>query len=254
MKKLLRISDKILLGLAFMGDMAIEVYTRGHGFGNKRPISDFFDIKKSTFRVEVNRFLKTGDIEKEVAKDGRVFLKLTSQGREKSKRLFPLEELSRKTWDFKWRFVIFDIEEESRSVRNLLRYKLVSLGFGKLQESIYISPLDLLVDVREFLKANGLYGRVLVFEARNVLGYPSIEMATKVWRLDRINEDYEQVIDEAESIKSEADQQKIKDLIDRYIQITLKDPFLPSELLPENWLRDKAKKEISMLLKLKSKI
>lgn len=39
-----------------------------------------------------------------------------------------------------WKIIIFDIPESRRSVRNVLRSKLVALGFKKWQNSIWITP------------------------------------------------------------------------------------------------------------------
>jgi DNA-binding transcriptional regulator PaaX len=39
-----------------------------------------------------------------------------------------------------WKIITFDIPESKRSVRNVLRSKLTSLGFKKWQNSIWISP------------------------------------------------------------------------------------------------------------------
>lgn len=39
-----------------------------------------------------------------------------------------------------WKIIIFDIPESKRSVRNVLRSKLTSLGFKKWQNSIWITP------------------------------------------------------------------------------------------------------------------
>ncbi len=42
-----------------------------------------------------------------------------------------------------WKIIIFDIPESKRAIRNTLRSKLISLGFKKWQNSIWISPYAL---------------------------------------------------------------------------------------------------------------
>lgn len=50
-----------------------------------------------------------------------------------------------------WKLVIFDIPEKQRQVRNVLRAKLISLGFKKWQNSIWISPYTLAPEIVEEL-------------------------------------------------------------------------------------------------------
>ncbi|HEY4518022.1 MAG TPA: CRISPR-associated endonuclease Cas2 [Candidatus Paceibacterota bacterium] len=43
-------------------------------------------------------------------------------------------------WDGRWRLVIFDIKESMRHAREELRDTLVTLGFEKLQNSVWVHP------------------------------------------------------------------------------------------------------------------
>lgn len=45
-----------------------------------------------------------------------------------------------KYWDGKWRLVIFDIPENDRIFRDILREHLYALNFFKLQQSVFVSP------------------------------------------------------------------------------------------------------------------
>lgn len=238
MKKLLRTQDKILTGLALFGDLLLESYTRSHGFGWNKSWSEALSLNNSTFRSGISRLQKTGDIEKVVDKKGNVCYKLSSPGIERYERLYPLSRLSNKPWDGKWRIVIFDIEEENKKSREYLRFKLNSLGFGKLQDSVYVSPLDVLADFKEYLKSEGLSGQVIVFEARELAGFNDKSIANFVWHLDKINKEYDDLIWEA---KETLDNKKKEELKEKYFQILLKDPQLPKEFLPDDWLGDKAK-------------
>lgn len=48
----------------------------------------------------------------------------------------------KKHWDKRWRLVVFDIPEPRRKVRNGLRNMLISLGFIKIQNSVWVYPYD----------------------------------------------------------------------------------------------------------------
>jgi CRISPR/Cas system-associated endoribonuclease Cas2 len=43
-------------------------------------------------------------------------------------------------WDGKWRLVFFDVPEKRKSTRQILRRKLIELGFYRLQDSVFIFP------------------------------------------------------------------------------------------------------------------
>jgi len=47
-----------------------------------------------------------------------------------------------KNWDGKWRVAIFDIPERRKLSRDQLRLALVSIGFKRLQNSVWIYPYD----------------------------------------------------------------------------------------------------------------
>lgn len=50
-----------------------------------------------------------------------------------------------------WKMVIFDIPETQRHVRNVIRAKLVSLGFKRWQNSIWMSPYTLAPEIEQEL-------------------------------------------------------------------------------------------------------
>lgn len=45
-------------------------------------------------------------------------------------------------WDGKWRVLIFDIPEKRRGIREHTRRTLISLGFLRLQDSVWVFPYD----------------------------------------------------------------------------------------------------------------
>lgn len=67
-----------------------------------------------------------------------------------------------KKWDGKWRMVIFDLPEQRRSVRDNLRRTLLSIGFLKLQNSVWIFPYDC-EDLLILLKADFRVGKDILY-------------------------------------------------------------------------------------------
>ncbi|MEK7161155.1 MAG: CRISPR-associated endonuclease Cas2, partial [Patescibacteria group bacterium] len=59
-------------------------------------------------------------------------------------------------WDGQWRMVIFDIPEDFREKRDLLRSLLKRNQFIKLQASVFISPYALNREAIEYLNISGL--------------------------------------------------------------------------------------------------
>lgn len=191
MGKLLRARDIFLLTLAGIGDVAQELrdpmqimgksYESMYGFIPRR-------YKRSNFLQTVNRSFKTGDVEK-IVKNNEIYLRLTSTGKKRIYRDFPILKLTKK-WDKRWLIVVFDISEKSKSVRNNFRGKLKSLGFGMLQESVWISPLSIGQDMREFISLIGLSENVFVMEISGfVLGDPK-QLVRNIWHLDKLEKDF----------------------------------------------------------------
>lgn len=201
MKKLLKPKDILLLGLAGIGDimenardplhLMSSAYENMYGFVPRR-------YTRNNFLKMVGRSLKTGDIEK-IVKNGTAYLRLTSAGTSKVKRDFPISTLT-KQWNKRWVILIFDIEEKSRVIRDSLRNKLRSIGFGMLQESVWITPLPIGQDTRELIDTMGLSRNVFVMEVSHlILGDPR-ELARKVWNLDKLEDEYAGIKKEIEKI------------------------------------------------------
>lgn len=256
MRKLLRPKDILLLALTGTLDIFEEVndplclvsnaYKTMYGFTPKR-------YKRHNFMQTMGRSLKTGDIEK-IEKDGKTYLRLTSNGEKKVKRDFPVTQLTKK-WNRKWVVLIFDIEEKSRVARDRLRSKLTNIGFGMLQESVWITPLPLGIDTWEFIESVGLKDNVFVLEVSNLLGGSAKKLASRIWNLYELEEKYiklEREIEKANQLlkyhndrgdKSEAKlltpdylsklKHKKRELMRQKLEFIMSLPLLPQELLPD---------------------
>jgi DNA-binding transcriptional regulator PaaX len=82
-------------------------------------------------------------------------LRLTQKG-EKELRTLMLAEYGKKfvgKWDKKWRVLIFDIPEYRKGLRLQIRRTLQSIGFVRLQDSVWVYPYDC-EDLISLLKAD----------------------------------------------------------------------------------------------------
>lgn len=270
MKKLLRPIDILRLGIAGALDVFEElsdplgIMAKGckelYGWVPPR-------YRRHNFSRVLLRSLKTGDI-KRIVKDQQVYLRLTSQGKEKLRRDFPLLAFQKKRWDRRWRVVFYDISEKEKDLRDALRRKLSGLGFGMIQRSVWITPHDFLEDMWEFIKANKLEDRVFILEAPHLLAGDPKVLAKKIWKLDKLNEKYKDLLEKIVRLKkmyvglrdrvkqrtyrpTEAMRKKYqkmaREVRSRYLEVLLIDPLLPKELLPDDWLEEKVRKEVKGL-------
>ena len=251
MKKSLRPGLRLLLILAFLGDLFEDLadagglmsfsYQQVYGYVPQK-------YKKHNFSSLVSRYLKIGNIEKEI-KNGQAFLKLSSLGEEKIINKIPIFKFRKKSWDGKWLMVIFDIPEKNSKVRKALREKLRELGFAMLQRSVWISPYDLSSLLKEFLENIGLSGTVLVVGPTKILIEDEKTLASAIFSLERINREYQKLVDKWNNREGEDKEDLAKEIKSRYFEILATDPLLPEQLLPKEWWGRKAMKLVRKWIK-----
>lgn len=245
MGKLLRLRDYIIIGAAFAG----EIFEEARLAGGLVPMAMKgrygyvpSNYKRRSYLTEVSDLLSTGDIKREIDLKGRTFLVLTSVGKKKFTRRFRLIFESKK-WDGYFMVVVFDIPEEDKKTREVLRRKLRELGFGMLQKSVWVTAYHFEEDLREFLVIHGLESDVFVLSAKNLWAGNVRELSKKIWNLNKINKKYLSVVKKVNKIqKSKTDQKKqlLEKATKLYLETLLSDPLLPKELLPSDWARQKA--------------
>ncbi len=95
-------------------------------------------------QVESIKRSRDGLIEKGLLENKNGQLKITQGGKRYLFRCLSLgdnKELNKnKKWDGKWRVLIFDIPENRRFDRTSIRQALISIGFMRLQDSVWIYP------------------------------------------------------------------------------------------------------------------
>jgi DNA-binding transcriptional regulator PaaX len=105
------------------------------GFGKKQIRNALDQLKK----------MKLAEVIKE--KNGKVLVRLTNKGLKRVKE-FSVDLLfipKPKTWDKKWRILIFDIPVKPKIynlAREALRKKVKELGFYQMQKSVWVYPYE----------------------------------------------------------------------------------------------------------------
>ena len=100
----------------------------------------------------------------------KLYIEITENGKRLIKN-FDYDNIklpSYKKWDKKWRLVIFDIPDDKKDKRDILRNKLDSLGFIKLQESVYVHPFDCLKEISLIKNIYNIYPYVQYIVAERI--------------------------------------------------------------------------------------
>ncbi len=127
--------------------------------------------------------LKRQGLIKVEMRGAQTYIELTDKGKNKA-GYFQINDLKikkPKSWDKKWRIVIFDIAEFKKLHRESFRGKIKELGFCQLQKSVWVYPFDCRAEIellREFfgLSKNDL--RIIV--AQDIEGDEELKKIFKV--------------------------------------------------------------------------
>lgn len=245
MAKLLKIKDLVLLLSATVGEIANDLRLVGDVIPELMRFKYGYippNYKRDSYLSSVSKLLSTGEINKKINKDGLPYLELTNKGQEKFKRNFPILSLQKRKWDGLFTIISFDIKEKDRYKRDVLRSKLKELGFGQLQESVWISPYHFEEDFREFIDSKNMGEYVYIFRAK-VEAFDSYKnLIKKVWNLDFLDSEYQAILD-----KIDEKTVNLEELWQKYFSTVLKDPMLPDEICPSDWKRGKVLKTLQNL-------
>jgi phenylacetic acid degradation operon negative regulatory protein len=157
-------------------------------------------------------------------------------------------------WNGSWNIVTYSIPEQKRQARDRLRLELNWMGYGALTEATWISPYDLTKEVEELVERLKIKDYIQIFQARNQGFIDPKKMVSLGWGLSRIHQKYASFIQKyqpklenhlrryraGESIEPSECFVERFGLIHEYRKLPFFDPDLPTELLPEDWLRPKA--------------
>jgi len=88
---------------------------------------------------------------------------LTPKGTEKVLRTKFKSDKKQKRKDGRWQMIIFDIPEEKRFLRSVLRERLQLLKYKMLQRSVWVCPYDVQKEIEFVLKEHSLDQYVKLF-------------------------------------------------------------------------------------------
>lgn len=201
-------------------------------------IINAYNLKRVVYRIKSRGYLQR-------KKD---YYKITQKGTKRLKQILPEYEKER-PWDGIIYLIVYDVSEEKRYKRDILRKYLQKLKCGLLQQSVWITCYNPKKHIANFVIKRRLAGRVLVSELREgskIGGQEIKEILNKVYEISDLNEYYFSFVTKVREKKLVE-----QDLCMNYLSILKKDPQIPFELLPGNWWGKEAyrlyKREVARL-------
>lgn len=191
----------------------------------------------------LNRLKKEGLVEK-ISGPQKTGFKISQQGKRLLADLL-VPEANR--WDGYWHVVSFDFPETKSKERTQLRRRLHYLGFGKMHRSVWISPHNLLPQVRKIVSSQGSEDFVWMFKAKLTPDKELTQLILQAWpNLDEIKRYYNEfILSWHEKLKKfhkeKKDKQKtLRRPLIRFARLELGkisslDPQLPRDFLPADW-------------------
>ena len=153
LKKSEIIAKKILLSFIDVNRFALEFFDSRKLY--RKAFEKYDELRNESdiyFQKEISRLIEEGVIKK-YYRGRKPYLELSQKGKKRLKKYLTkhLEIKFPRKWDKKWRIVIFDVPDKKKKSRDVLRRKLLSIGFLELQESVYVFPFDCWPEI-DFLK------------------------------------------------------------------------------------------------------
>lgn len=241
--------DIALWNAVFLANISLPQSTSGQvwratvaadRFGNQW---NYQTIKEAIARARRNRLLQPATQRRHTLPE------ITEAGKKRLAAVLPVYD-EKRIWDGRMHLITYDVPETRRLDREVLRNAIRTLGAGRLQDSVWITPYNPIDTLRTIIEERTLAGSVIVSDMGEggAIGEEDIQsLAVRVWELDKLNERYETWLDQYQ--RSDALDQW---LVTGYLAILRDDPQLPFALLPKWWKGNDAYRLVAPKLKLLS--
>lgn len=228
--------------VTFFGDV-VSVQPSRVWLGSLIRVMGGLGLGEHLVRTTCNRLVKEGWLQSQ-RRGRRSYFGFSEYGARQYRRAAHRIYAPRKPdWDGYWTLVL--IRGLDAGERSELERQLGWLGFGRAGSDTLVRA-GYGEDYRAVL--DELAMDVPVFRAESeALGKPERELCRQAWAVDALNYDYRRFVDRYAPLADKpvpvpeaAFQERLR-LIHEYRRIVLTDPELPSGLLPQGWLGDRAR-------------
>lgn len=249
--RILKATDGLIGGVAdFMlfslfctlrGPSATNIYNQIHI--ESKALSDLCDFNYQTIKSAFYRLKNKGLISSFKEPE------ITKRGMGRLKSLLPFYD-DKRVWDGKLYIILYDIPEDKRNIRNLLRDYLPKIGAGYFQRSAWLTPYNPEEVLAKWAREHHLEEKIRIacLQKGELLGRETLkDLVEEVYRLEELNDEYYRFLNKFK------DTSKIKktDLTVSFMAILQNDPQIPWELLPNDWAGDKAYRVYKKLMNIK---
>jgi phenylacetic acid degradation operon negative regulatory protein len=173
---------------------------------------------------------------------------LTPQGMVRFQRAYKRVYLEQqRQWDGSWTLICVPPGPHTGSLQERLERELAWEGFGKIAPNVFGHPSPELASLRELLDGLELANRVFILSSRSLdvlATLPLRELVNRSWNLDGLANGYHAfaqrfaLFGESNKIGTLAPAEAFivrTLLIHWFRRVTLHDPQIPAELLPDDW-------------------
>lgn len=230
--------------------LIIYVLSQGEWLSTKNIVELLNKIKISESAVRATLFrLRNRGIIKGSRQGKETLFALADKGKEFIANYFHRISRIEKKWNGKWLLFSFNIPEKKRRLRNVLREELVSIGCGRLHANLWISPYDLRDECKNIVERLNVKEHTVMFITDYIDDNPK-KLTFRVWNLERLSKEYQKLQKKYKKQYGEFKRSNFKEpsrwalealvrllkLKEEIAELSAGDPFLPRELLPDNWI------------------
>jgi phenylacetic acid degradation operon negative regulatory protein len=156
-------------------------------------------------------------------------------------------------WDGSWTLVFLVVESLDAELRRELEQQLSWIGFGPVTKRVWAHPSSNIEPVAERINRLGLHGKVIAMRCENIqnvelgLDIDDRELAAMCMPVSEVESAYTQFIQDFSPLLDDQGQLTMQGgnaemlslrllMMDEYRRAILRDPHLPMQLLPDNWV------------------
>lgn len=208
-----------------------------------RAMADF-GVSERLVRTSVFRLAKDGWLQsRQIGR--RSYYSLTDEGRERfaqaTHRIYgePVQD-----WDGEWCLLLLSALDTA--TKDVVRKECGWLGFGAMSANVLAHPSPDFADLDVTMRRLGVADALVVLRGQTIRGDQAMRnIARDSWNLDDIDARYTSFLQRFRPVyRSVSGTSRISDkwafivrtlLIQEYRKVLLRDPWLPSDLLPADW-------------------